>query len=54
MTLRLPWMLADAAQVQLAVDELVELGWLHVEEVRTSGRPARLHRINPKAMAMTS
>jgi hypothetical protein len=47
-------MLADAAQVQLAVDELIELGWLRVEEVPTSGRPARLHRINPKAMAMTS
>jgi hypothetical protein len=46
-------MLADASQVQLAVDELVELGWLRVEEVPTPGRPARLHRINPKAMAMS-
>ena len=46
-------MLADASQVQLAVDELVELGWLRVEEVPTLGRPAMLHRINPKAMAMT-
>jgi putative DNA primase/helicase len=47
-------MLADAAEVQLAVDELVELGWLRVEEVPTSGRPTKRHRINPKAMAMTS
>jgi putative DNA primase/helicase len=46
-------MLADAAQVQLAVDELVELSWLRIEEVPTSGRPTKRHRINPKAMAMT-
>jgi hypothetical protein len=47
-------MLADAAQVQLAVDELVELGWLRVEDVPTNGRPAKRHHINPAAMAMVS
>ena len=42
-------LLADATQVQMAVDELVDLGWLRVEEVSTTGRPTIKNRINPKA-----
>jgi len=42
-------MLADAAQVQLAVAELVELGWLRPEPVLTTGRPTVRYRINPRA-----
>jgi len=45
-------MLADAAQVQLAVDELIELGWLRPEPVLTTGRPTVRHRINPRAPGM--
>ena len=45
-------MLADAAQVQLAVDELVELGWLRAEPVLTTGRPTVRHRINPRVLGM--
>jgi len=45
-------MLSDAAQVQLAVDELVELGWLRPEPVLTTGRPTVRYRINPRAQGM--
>jgi len=44
-------MLADARQVQLAVDELVELGWLRAEPVSTCGRPKVIHHINPRILA---
>ncbi len=47
-------MLADAAQVQLAVDELIELGWLQAEPVLTPGRPTVRHRISPRALGMVS
>lgn len=47
-------MLANASQVQLAVDELIDLGWLHAEEARSTGRPTMKHHINPKALAMIS
>jgi hypothetical protein len=36
----------------MAVDELIELGWIRIEEVTTSGRPTKRHRINPKADAV--
>lgn len=44
-------MLADASQVQLAVDELIELGWLRAELVNTPGRPKVVHHINPRLLA---
>jgi putative DNA primase/helicase len=47
-------MLSDKHQVQMAVDELIELGWVRAEGVSTSGRPTKRHRINPKVLAMIS
>ena len=42
-------LLSDKRQVQLAIAELVELDWLRVETLTTSGRPKVRHRINPAA-----
>jgi putative DNA primase/helicase len=46
-------LLADADQVQLAVDELIELGWLRAETLNTPGRTKVVHHINPKVAAPT-
>jgi len=46
-------LLADAEQVQLAVDELVELGWLRTETLNTPGRAKLVHHINPKVATPT-
>ena len=46
-------LLADAEQVQLAVDELIELGWLRAETLNTPGRPKVVHHVNPKVEAAT-
>lgn len=46
-------LLADTEQVQLAVDEMVELGWLRTETLNTPGRAKVVHHINPKVMAST-
>lgn len=47
-------MLADAQQVQLGVDELIELGWLRAEVVATPGRPKVVHHVNPRLLAGTA
>jgi len=47
-------LLADAEQVQLAVDELVELGWLRSETLNTPGRAKVVHHINPKVATPSS
>ncbi|MCC5831108.1 MAG: DUF3987 domain-containing protein [Phycisphaeraceae bacterium] len=46
-------LLADAEQVQLAVDELIELGWLRAETLNTPGRPKVVHHVNPKVAVPT-
>ncbi len=46
-------LLADAEQVQLAVDELIELSWLRTETLNTPGRAKVVHHINPKVAAPT-
>lgn len=46
-------LLADAGQVQLAVDELIELGWLRTETLNTPGRAKVIHHINPKVATST-
>ena len=45
-------LLSDKRQVQLAIAELVELDWLRVETLSTSGRPRVRHRINPAARSL--
>jgi hypothetical protein len=45
-------LLSDKRQVQLAIAELVELDWLRVETLSTSGRPKVRHRINPAARSL--
>ena len=42
-------LLADAEQVQLAVDELIELGWLRTETLNTPGRPKVVRSTRTKA-----
>jgi putative DNA primase/helicase len=46
-------LLADAEQVQLAVNELVELGWLRTETLNTRGRAKVVHHINSRVAAPT-
>jgi len=45
-------LLSDNRQALMAVDELIELGWLRAERQETRGRPKVIHRINPAALAM--
>lgn len=40
--------LTDRKQVAAAVDVLADHDWLQVEEISTDGRPATVHRINPR------
>ena len=45
-------LLGDNRQAQMAVDELIELGWLRAEPQQTGGRPTVVHRTNPAARTM--
>jgi len=45
-------LLGDNRQARMAVEELIELGWLRAERQDTGGRPKVTHRINPAALTV--
>lgn len=45
--------LSSSEEAQAAIELLVDLDWLEVEEIRTPGRPRIEHRINPRVRQIT-